>query len=158
MRNWIISFGLTLTAASASALDICPIYRAVHDREIIARIRGGVPFKLLSVAEAEKIYKRIVRVEFDLWTEIVTVELAGGKSESAAIKDAFALICRNISFPEIPIGQKSAYHLLLNPILGDGLKRLHRDDKSERFLKVNWEMLENELQSEKTLINAENLK
>ena len=158
MRPWLIASSLLLFALPALALDVCPSYRAIHDRQITTRIRSGVPFRLLSVAQGNKIYKRIVRIEFDLWTEMVTVELADGKDVVTPLKDAFTAICQNISFPELATGENISYHLLLNPILGNGLKRLHDESKAEGYLRVNWENLERELQSEQTLISIESIK
>jgi hypothetical protein len=148
-----------LGATSAPALDICPQYQAIHERDVVPRIRSGVPFKLLSIAvNPTGSFKRIVRIEYDLWNETVTIDALGHQSEVSPIASAGKKICAALSFPDAPSGEKFEYRLLLNPVLGEGLKRLQENGQSgSGLLRINWGRLVRDLETEKVLIEKESL-
>lgn len=148
---------LFLTATTAHALDVCPIYGSVHEKEIIPRIRSGIPFKLLSIAaDANEAYRRIVRIEFDLWNETVAIEVIGKSRETSTLKDAPSKICHALSLPELLKGHRYKYRLMLNPVLGEGLQQLkEKTDGRSGLLEIKWDRLAKDLETEKTLIESE---
>ncbi len=148
---------LFLTATTAHALDVCPIYGSVHEKEIIPRIRSGIPFKLLSIAaDSNEAYRRIVRIEFDLWNETVAIEVIGKSRETSTLKEAPGKICQALSLPELSKNQKYKYRLMLNPVLGEGLQKLkEKTDGRSGLLEIKWERLAKDLETEKTLIESE---
>lgn len=144
-------------ATTAKALDVCSAYSRIHEREIIPRIKSGIPFQLLSVAaDGHESFRRIVRIDYDLWNETLGVEVIGRQRETCVVKDAIVMICRALSFPEASAGHKYQYRLLLNPVLGEGLRRLreHGDSRSG-LLEINWDRLAKDLDTEKTLVESE---
>lgn len=156
MRRLILVLALW-AAGTAQAIDVCSVYAGVHEREIANRIRSGIPFKLLSIAsDGQNTYKRIVHIEFDLWTELLTIEILGRSREASNLKEASNKICRSLSFSEAASGRKYRYQLFLNPLLGEGLKRLKASRQTDSGLvQVNWDRLARDLETEKVLINKE---
>jgi hypothetical protein len=136
------------------ALDVCPVYKKIHDHDVVPRIKSGIPLRLLSIATGDQNYKSIIRVEFDLWSEMVSVAQVGKKKETCKLKDSAAVICRNLSFPEAPIGKSYDYRLLLNPLVGGRLRQLQNDkDGAGKLIQVNWERLIRDLETEKVLLS-----
>ncbi|MDQ3232413.1 MAG: hypothetical protein M3Q07_11375 [Pseudobdellovibrionaceae bacterium] len=133
------------------------MYKHVHDKDIASRIQSGIPFKLMSVAvEGNSAYRRIVRIEFDLWSEILTIETLGGVRVTSNIKDASSKICQALSFPEAGKSHRYRYRLLLNPLLEDNLKKLRKQENGRSgLLEVNWGRLARDLETEKVLIEGE---
>jgi len=144
-------------ASEAAALDVCPAYAKIHKGVIVERIRSGIPFKLLSIAASEHgSYRRVVRLEYDLWEEELTVESLGRTTTNCKMTGSMLEICKALSFPEAPAGQRYQYRLFLNPVLGEGLARFGKGTStSSGFLKVNWRRLAKDLDTEETLIDTE---
>lgn len=156
MRCLILAMTV-VTATSARALDVCSRYHNIHHKDVIPKILSGVPFKLLSVAaDSQGTYRKIVRVDYDLWTEKVGVEVIGGTRQGSDLKGSEAVICQAISMPEVKGMSLLKYQLLLNPDLSDGLEKLHAKGVSRSgFLEINWKRLAKDLDSEKLLIESE---
>lgn len=156
MKRLLLTLPLWV-AGTAKALDVCSAYSGIHDREITNKVRSGVPFKLLSIAsDGQNTYRRIIHIEFDLWSELLTVETIGQSRESSNLKEAANKICRALSFAEAPLGRQYRYQLLLNPLLGDGLKRFKSSGQTgSGLLQVNWDRLAKDLETEKVLIDRE---
>lgn len=147
---------LALLASPATAVNVCPNYGPIHDKEVLPRIKSGIPFKLLSIAASEQqSSKRIVRIEYDLWNETLQIEVLGQKKTSSTLKNSLQSICEALSLPDVG-GSKIQYRLLLNPALGEGLQNLKSkiEDRSG-LLEINWERLTKDLDTEKTLIESE---
>lgn len=155
MRRFITL--LCLLSGTAMALDVCPQYSSIHEKEIMPRIRSGIPFKLLSIAaDDNNSFRRIVRIEFDLWNETLNIEVLGRGKTKSSMKDAAKDICQALSLTEASVKHKYQYRLMLNPVMGEGLQRLK--DKGEGrsgLLEINWERLAKDLETEKTLIDSE---
>ncbi len=141
----------------AYALDVCPAYAPIHEKEILPRIKSGIPFKLLSLAADRKTpHRRIVRLEYDLWDETLLIEIIGRSKSKSTLKDAQGEICKALSIPEGEKGQVYTYRLMLNPVLGEGLTKLkEKGEESQGLLEINWDRLAKDLETEKTLIESE---
>jgi hypothetical protein len=159
MHRLLLGLGLWLSAAlPAAALDACPAYLKIHQRDIDPRIRSGIPFKLLSVAVNEQgIFRRIVRLEYDLWDETVTIETLGHGTEVAKLAGVGARVCKALSFPEAPAGKRYEYKLFLNPVLGEGLARLAgaAQESHSGLLQIDWVRLTKDMETEKVLLQTE---
>lgn len=155
MRRCLLTL-ILLSGSPASALDVCALYTPIHDKDILPRIRSGIPFKLLSLAADESnTTKKVVRVEFDLWSENLTLEVIGGEKRSTTLALAPQALCESISLPDIQ-GKSIRYRLMLNPALGESLQKLKpKSEGKSGFLEIDWERLAKDLDSEKTLIESE---
>lgn len=158
MRSY---FGIALLILSSRAfgVDLCPSYATLHEREIIPRIRSGIPFKLLGVAIGNDgtVQRRALRVEYDLWKEKVTVEVIGQGRETVGLSKSQDHICRALSFPGSKTLVKHQYRLFLNPVLENGLERLRstKGTDSAGFLKIDWGRLVKDIETEKILLERE---
>jgi hypothetical protein len=152
----LISLLLAVTSAAA-AIDLCPDYRKIHERDVVPHIKSGVPFKLLSVGVDERhTYRRIVRIDYDLWKEIVGVEVIGGERSLVELPSAAGYICKALSFDGERRSGVVKYQIMLNPDLSDGLVRLKsRGSGRSGFLGINWRRLSQDLNSEKLLMEGE---
>lgn len=141
----------------AMALDICPQYGPIHDKEILPRIKSGIPFKLLSIAaDDNNSFRRIVRIEFDLWNETLNIEVLGKGKTKSSMKDAAKDICNALALTEAGDHRKYQYRLMLNPVMGEGLQRLkEKGEGRSGLLEINWERLAKDLETEKNLIDSE---
>jgi len=157
MRRLLPLSLILCNATLAHALDVCPSYHRIHEREIVPRIKSGIPFKLLSIAADDRnSFRRIVRIEYDLWNETLSIEVLGRQKSVSTLKEASAKICEALSLKEIPDKQTYQYRLMLNPVLGEGLQRLkEKSDGRSGLLEINWHRLAKDLETEKTLIESE---
>ncbi len=150
-------FLLMAVATTAGAIDLCPQYATIHGKEIEPRIRSGIPFKILSVAvDRRSTYRRIVRVDYDLWTEKVGVEVLGGNKATCTLAESSKTICGALSMDGEGHGERMKLQILLNPDLSDGLAKLKSNGTGHSgFLEINWRQLSKDLNSEKLLLESE---
>ena len=157
--TWILTTILLITPARvmAKTLDLCPVYGPPHGAEVLPKLRSGIPFRLLSIAVADDgtLLRHVIRLEYDLWNETVTIDTLGKGILHAPVAQAAASICRALSFPDAPAGKRFDVRLLLNPLLGDRLQRLRSGEVGNGLLQVNWDRLVRDLESEKVLMTAE---
>lgn len=154
MRRLLV---LTLLAASpAAALDVCKLYTPIHEKDVLPRIKSGIPFKLLSLAADEQhTYKKVVRIEYDLWSENVTIEIIGSGKKTTPLTASLDPLCEALSLPELH-GKNIRYRLMLNPALGEGLQKLKaKGGEKSGLLEIDWNRLAKDLDTEKTLIESE---
>ena len=153
----LLIFLLLAVTSAAAALDLCPDYRRIHDKEVDPQIKSGIPFKLLSVAvDEDHTYRKIVRVEYDLWKELVGVEVVGGEKTSIKLNSASDAICKALSIDGLQPHGAVKFQIMLNPDLSDGLSRLKsRGSGKSGFLGINWRRLSQDLNSEKLLMEGE---
>jgi hypothetical protein len=150
----LLCFLPLLVSGSAHALDACPLYKSIHEKEIVPKIKSGIPFKLMSIAtNDDELHKNIVHLKFDLWSEKITIETIGGARETSPLKDAESAICRALSLPRARQADGYHYRLLLNPVLGESFKKTK--GISTGFLKVDWNRLARDLETEKVLIDED---
>jgi hypothetical protein len=149
-------FLLLAVTTGAAALDLCPQYVKIHAKDVEPRIKSGIPFKLLSVAsDGGQTYRKIVRIEYDLWGEKVGVETLGGEKQVVSIDAAEGVICQQLSFTNIK-SRAVRYQILLNPDLSDGLSKLKSQGSGKSgFLGINWKRLAQDLNSEKLLLEGD---
>lgn len=154
-RLWLAAVAMLLSARAA-ALDLCPIYGPVHASETLPRLKSGIPFKLLSVAagDGSVVYRRIVRLTYDLWDEKVTVEALGQGTEDVPLGSVAPRICRALSFPEAAPGRYRV-RIFLNPVLGKGVEKLRTGEIGTGLLQVNWDRVLKEMETEKMLLDQE---
>lgn len=156
MLKSILLIFLAFGASKIRALDLCPVYQKIHDKDVLPRIKSGIPLRLLSIAASDQSFKVVVRIEYDLWNELITVERQGAKKERCKLPESAGVICRLISFPEAPGGRAYEYRLLLNPVIGDRLKTLQAGQNgSGKLIEVNWARLIQDLETEKVLISEQ---
>ena len=150
-------FLLLAVTSTAGALDLCPQYLNIHSKEIEPRIRSGIPFKILSLAaDSQGTYRRIVRVDFDLWSEKVGVERLGATKESCSLGDSPHAICKALSMATARNRERIKFQILLNPDLSDGLEKLKTKGIGHSgFLEINWKRLSKDLNSEMLLLESE---
>jgi hypothetical protein len=151
-------FLLLAVTSGAAALDLCPQYIKIHAKDVDPRIKSGIPFKLLSVAsDGEHTYRKIVRIEYDLWSEKVGVETLGGEKQVVTINASEGVICQQLSFANVK-SRELRYQILLNPDLSDGLSKLKsRGAGKSGFLGINWKRLAQDLNSEKLLLEGDSV-
>ena len=156
MRFRMILTLLALMPRPAAALDVCSVYGPAHARDITKKIASGIPFRLLSVAVASDghVYRKVVRIKYDLWDEIVTITPFEATPERARLSDASAKICAALSLPEAPPGPAYSYRLLLNPVDLDSLKEMSVHSESG-LIRINWERVMKDLETEKALVEHE---
>ena len=157
--TWLLSSILLITSGRvmAKTLDLCPVYGPTHDAAVLPKLRSGIPFRLLSIAVAADgtLLRHVIRLEYDLWTETVTIDTLGKGTLHAPVAQSAAPICQALSFPDAPPGKAYDVRVLLNPLLGDRLQRLRSGELGNGLLQVNWDRLVRELESEKVLMTAE---
>ncbi len=156
LRTSILLFFL-LSYSAAHALDVCGLYKNVHQRDIVRRIKSGIPFKLLSIAgDGEASYKTIAHIKYDLWSEVVTIDDLKNKVKTVSFPESEKAICQFISFPNALAGKNYHYQLHLNPIVGDMISTNNkRQTQGIDFLKVNWRRIAKDLETEKVLLEID---
>jgi hypothetical protein len=149
-------FLLLAVTSGAAALDLCPQYVKIHAKDVEPRIKSGIPFKLLSLAsDGGQTYRKIVRIEYDLWSEKVGVETLGGEKQVVSIDAAQGVICQQLSFTNVK-SRDVRFQILLNPDLSDGLSKLKSQGSGKSgFLGINWKRLAQDLNSEKLLLEGD---
>ena len=149
--------GVLMAANTSFGLNICNEYQAIHSKEIVPRIRSGVPFKLLSMGSTTREnFKRIVLISFDLWTEVVSVTELGRPAQTCQLSECMNRICSLLSIPELEGEKEMRFSLILNPVIGAEVAKVTSKSKTgSGILKVDWDEMIRGYQVEKILIEKD---
>lgn len=169
MKSTLLIFYAMLLAGMASEgraaqPSLCGRYNDVYKTQILQKIQSGIPFELMGVLfdKSGDIHQRYpVRISFDLWDEVVTVESGEKILAKIPLKQTQEKLCSYLEMPSTAFarGEHYTYRLLLNPMWAGRVARLRAQvapgAESTAMLRVNWDKLAREMPSEKVLLEWE---
>jgi hypothetical protein len=152
-----VACGVLLTATTSWGGNLCDEYQAIHSKDIVPRIRSGIPFKLLSVGSTPQgNFKRIIMVSFDLWTEAVSITELGRPAQSCQLSESMGKICSLLSIPELDGAKQGRFSIVLNPVMSAEVAKITSKSTSGKgLIKVDWDELVRSYQVEKILLEKD---
>lgn len=161
----ILLSSIYFAEGEAKGFTLCEHFDKTFSSNISSKIQTGIPFELMSAIfnpDGTLIQRIVIRVSFDLWEEIISLERDGKMIAKIPLREAKDRLCNylSISQDKLPKKQKVIFRLLLNPLWEGSVARLKSHvssvgDVHNSLLRVNWDQLSKGVSSEKILFEEE---
>jgi hypothetical protein len=140
----------------------CERERDAYEKHILPRIKGGVPFELIALAQKGEatLASRQLRLRYDLWDEVLFISAANSPQARCQKANTWACLCNQLDITRsIATGERYRFKILVDPLWQGRVERLAQATgkvlSQGTFLEMNWSEIVRKMPSRNIAVDVE---